>query len=103
MTANGEQRSLRGRARFIRWNRPSPTRAASFETLPKKKRRPLAGRVAFSWGPNNIGVLPIRATAMRPIVSLVAPARLGDVSASTPLQLVSEDKLDVLRYLDEFH
>ena len=32
-----------------------------------------------------------------------ALARLHGMSASTPLQLPPEDKLDVLRYLDEFH
>ena len=31
------------------------------------------------------------------------PARLAQLSASTPLHLTPEDKLDLLRYLDEFH
>lgn len=37
---------------------------------------------------------------------IVRPRRVGQsaaMSASTPLQLPPEDKLDVLRYLDEFH
>ena len=35
--------------------------------------------------------------------SFILLARLADVSASNPLQLTPEDKLDVLRHLDEFH
>jgi len=35
--------------------------------------------------------------------NFVPLARLAAVSASTPLHLAPEDKLDVLRYLDEFH
>lgn len=38
-----------------------------------------------------------------PIVPLTAFEKLLPMSASTPLQLPPEDKLDVLRYLDEFH
>jgi hypothetical protein len=37
------------------------------------------------------------------LFSFVLLARVADVSASNPLQLAPEDKLDVLRYLDEFH
>jgi len=35
--------------------------------------------------------------------NFVSLAKLPDVSASIPLQLAPEDKLDLLRYLDEFH
>jgi hypothetical protein len=35
--------------------------------------------------------------------NLVSLAKVPDVSASVPLQLAPEDKLDLLRYLDEFH
>jgi hypothetical protein len=38
-----------------------------------------------------------------PIVQLRSVCKAASVSASTPLQLLPEDKLDVLRYLDEFH
>jgi hypothetical protein len=35
--------------------------------------------------------------------NFVSLAKLPDVSASIPLQFAPEDKLDLLRYLDEFH
>jgi hypothetical protein len=38
-----------------------------------------------------------------PIVQLRSVCEAASVSASTPLRLLPEDKLDVLRYLDEFH
>lgn len=38
-----------------------------------------------------------------PIVQLGSVCEAASVSASTPLQLLPQDKLDVLRYLDEFH
>src|SRR3954463_5184393 len=38
-----------------------------------------------------------------PIVQLRSVCEAAGVSVSTPLQLLPEDKLDVLRYLDEFH
>ncbi len=43
-------------------------------------------------------------TAERPIVPRIGLWQLAwSMSASTPLRLPPEDKLDVLRYLDEFH
>jgi hypothetical protein len=39
-----EEESLRGRFRFIRWNRPSATRAASHKT-PLRKRRDVLVRL----------------------------------------------------------
>ena len=45
----------------------------------------------------------MRAAVGVPIVDPGAFARMQPMSASTPLQLPLEDKLDVLRYLDEFH
>ena len=37
------------------------------------------------------------------LLDLIPSASLQAVSVSTPLQLRDEDKLDLLRYLDEFH
>ena len=42
-------------------------------------------------------------TVARPIVEFRSAYEAAAVSASTPLQLAPEDKLDLLRYLDEFH
>ena len=43
------------------------------------------------------------ATVPRPIVERHFCGEADGLSASTPLQLAPEDKLDLLRYLDEFH
>ncbi|MFN2623440.1 MAG: hypothetical protein ABR611_11400 [Chthoniobacterales bacterium] len=40
---------------------------------------------------------------MRPIVELCFAGEVADVGVAVPLQLAPEDKLDLLRYLDEFH
>jgi len=45
----------------------------------------------------------MRGTGGGPIVPFVGVATLPLMSVSSPLQLRPEDKLDVLRYLDEFH
>ena len=45
----------------------------------------------------------MRETVARLIVELRTACEAGAVRASTPLQLAPEDKLDLLRYLDEFH
>src|SRR5436309_11018462 len=62
-----------------------------------------AGRFCIGRSQNNIRFLPMRATVGRPIVELRAPCEAVAVSASTPLHLAPEDRLDLLRYLDEFH
>src|ERR1043165_4415421 len=46
--------------------------------------------------------LPTRQSCAR-LSNVVSVAKFPDVSASVPLQLAPEDKLDLLRYLDEFH
>jgi hypothetical protein len=45
----------------------------------------------------------MRAPVSVPIVQFRSPCESDGVSASNPLPLAAEDKLDVLRYLDEFH
>jgi len=44
----------------------------------------------------------MRRSASR-LFSFIPLARLAEMSVHNPLQLAPEDKLDVLRYLDEFH
>ena len=52
--------------------------------------------------PKWIGVLPILRTVARPIVQMVCPNEDEAMHSSLPLRLLPEDKLDLLRYLDEF-
>jgi hypothetical protein len=90
-----------GALRFIRWNHPAASRATSLKlaeetTAPSRAVSKICAR-------REIGIKPMPANVCVPIVEAGIVWEAACVSASIPLLLAAEDKLDALRYLDEFH
>ena len=94
--------SPRGGIWCIRWNHPSATRAASLETREETRLSfPPFPFIFCTSKPSDFNGC-LRRSVSR-LCNRRAVASVQGVSASIPLQLAPEDKLDLLRYLDEFH
>jgi hypothetical protein len=94
--------SLRGGIWCIRWNRPSATRAASLKTREETHlSSPPFPFIFCAPKPSDFNGC-LRRSFYR-LSNRRAVASVDGVSASIPLRLAAEDKLDLLRYLDEFH
>ena len=98
----GAGRSLRGRPWHIHGNHPPKSPAQlPIETL-LRKRRGVAEWLELFFHKLAIRFRLMRTAVRRPIVSRPVHRDAEAMHASAPLILSEEDKLDVLRHLDEF-
>jgi hypothetical protein len=97
-------RSLRGRfAGYIHWNRPAKSPAQLFDRSTVEHETQLEARTdGFISTPRWMRFPPIRETAPRLIVKSGGQPHCAHMRAPVSTRLSAENKLDLLRSLDEF-